>query len=152
MDFVKTDGSGNIVTYPYALAQLITDNPKVSFPCCFSEELAAEWNVFPVIEEEKPVYAERIQNCVKGSQPTFDGGVWTISWTISDKTAEEVLQYDDDLAAEVRADRNARLAETDWWAVSDRTMTSEQTEYRNLLRQVPQQDGFPLSVTWPTKP
>lgn len=152
MDFVKTDGNGNVVTYPYKLAELVTDNPKVSFPCCFSEELAAEWDVFPVIEEEKPVYAERIQNCMRNSQPTLDGGNWTVSWTVSNKTAEETLQYDDDLAAKMRADRNTRLAETDWWAVADRTMTSEQTEYRNLLRQVPQQDGFPLSVTWPTKP
>ena len=51
-----------------------------------------------------------------------------------------------------REKRNNLLAETDWWAMSDRTMTSDQQDYRNLLRQVPQQDGFPFSVTWPTKP
>lgn len=154
MDFVKTDGNGNVVTYPYKLAELVTDNPKVSFPCCFSEELAAEWDVFPVIEEEKPVYAERIQNCVRNSQPTFDGGNWTVSWTVSDKTAEETLQYDDDLAAKMREDRNTRLAETDWWAVADLTMSDAMVVYRQALRDIPIHQNWPNleDADWPTKP
>lgn len=151
MTYVKvTEGAES--TYPYDVRQLRRDNPHTSFPKIVSDEMLEDWGVFPVIEADIPDYNERTQNCVKDSQPTLSNGNWTLSWTVSDKTAEETTQYDDDLAAEVRADRNARLAETDWWAVSDRTMTSEQTEYRNLLRQVPQQDGFPLSVTWPTKP
>lgn len=48
--------------------------------------------------------------------------------------------------------RNLLLAETDWWALSDQTMTQEQIDYRQALRDVPQQDGFPLNITWPTKP
>jgi hypothetical protein len=51
-----------------------------------------------------------------------------------------------------RAYRNELLAETDWWAVADRTMTQAETDYRQALRDVPQQDGFPLDITWPTKP
>lgn len=51
-----------------------------------------------------------------------------------------------------RAERNALLAETDWWAVADRTMTQAETDYRQALRDVPQQDGFPVDITWPTKP
>ena len=52
----------------------------------------------------------------------------------------------------VREERNALLAETDWWAVSDRTMTQAETDYRQALRDVPQQEGFPTDITWPTKP
>lgn len=52
----------------------------------------------------------------------------------------------------VRDKRNALLAETDWWAVSDRTMAQTETDYRQALRDVPQQEGFPFDVTWPTKP
>ena len=153
MDFVKTDGNGNVVTYPYKLAELITDNPKVSFPCCFSEELAAEWGVFPVIEEEKPVYAERIQNCVRNSQPTFDGGNWTIGWTVTDKTADETTVYDTSKATENRATRDTKLAETDWWATSDRTMTQAQTDYRQALRDITTHANWPNldEADWPTK-
>lgn len=52
----------------------------------------------------------------------------------------------------VRAERNELLAETDWWAVSDLTMSEEQTAYRQDLRDITEQEGFPLNVVWPTKP
>ena len=52
----------------------------------------------------------------------------------------------------VREKRNTLLAETDWWATSDRTMTQAETDYRQALRDVPAQDGFPTNITWPTKP
>ena len=52
----------------------------------------------------------------------------------------------------IRNQRDALLAETDWWAMSDQTMTQEQIDYRQALRDVPAQAGFPDNVTWPTKP
>ena len=53
---------------------------------------------------------------------------------------------------DLRQYRNTLLAETDWWATSDRTMTAEQTAYRQALRDIPDQAGFPTDITWPTKP
>jgi len=52
----------------------------------------------------------------------------------------------------VREERDKRLAECDWMANSDVTMASAWTTYRQGLRDVPAQSGFPNSVTWPTKP
>lgn len=52
----------------------------------------------------------------------------------------------------LRSKRDALLAQTDWWAVSDRTMTSDMQSYRQALRDIPAQAGFPTNVTWPTKP
>lgn len=52
----------------------------------------------------------------------------------------------------VRGERDFRLAETDWWAVSDRTMTAAQSSYRQALRDITGQSGFPNDITWPTKP
>ena len=51
-----------------------------------------------------------------------------------------------------RSNRNVLLAETDVWALSDRTMTDAQTAYRQALRDVTGQAGFPADITWPTKP
>jgi len=56
------------------------------------------------------------------------------------------------LAAAVRADRNARLAATDWMASQDVTMSDEWRTYRQALRDVPTQSGFPNTITWPTAP
>ena len=60
----------------------------------------------------------------------------------------------------LRIERNRLLSETDWWAVADRTMTSEQTAYRTELRDLPanspnvslDDNGNLINVTWPTKP
>jgi hypothetical protein len=52
----------------------------------------------------------------------------------------------------IRDKRDVLLAETDWWATSDRTMTSDQTDYRKKLRDIPQDYGSPDDVVYPTKP
>ena len=51
-----------------------------------------------------------------------------------------------------RSNRNVLLAETDVWALSDRTMSDAQTAYRQALRDITGQAGFPAHITWPTKP
>jgi hypothetical protein len=53
---------------------------------------------------------------------------------------------------ELRAERNRRIAETDWWASSDLTMTAEQTAYRQALRDITDTYNSLDTVVWPTKP
>ena len=53
---------------------------------------------------------------------------------------------------EVRADRNQLLAETDFHALSDVTMSDEMTAYRQALRDVPSDNADPDDISWPTKP
>ena len=53
---------------------------------------------------------------------------------------------------ELRAERDRKLAETDWWAVADRTMTAEQTAYRQALRDITDTYTSLQDVVWPDKP
>ena len=62
-------------------------------------------------------------------------------------------------AASVRADRDYRLVEVDAiagnalrWADLTSAKQAEWSTYRQALLDVPQQAGFPNSITWPTKP
>tara|TARA_Y100000401_G_C8148653_1_gene138463 strand:- start:183 stop:464 length:282 start_codon:yes stop_codon:yes gene_type:complete len=55
-------------------------------------------------------------------------------------------------AARVREERDRLLAETDYLALSDVTMSDAWKTYRQNLRDIPAQSGFPNSVTYPTKP
>jgi hypothetical protein len=55
-------------------------------------------------------------------------------------------------AIQVREERNAKLAASDWMGNNDVTMPSAWTTYRAALRNVPAQSGFPNSITWPTEP
>ena len=53
---------------------------------------------------------------------------------------------------ELREERTRLLAETDWWASSDLTMTAEQTAYRQALRDITDTYSSLDTVVWPTKP
>tara|TARA_R100001082_G_scaffold53583_1_gene29265 strand:+ start:1528 stop:1809 length:282 start_codon:yes stop_codon:yes gene_type:complete len=59
---------------------------------------------------------------------------------------------DNRAAARVREERDRLLAETDYLALSDVTMSDAWKTYRQNLRDIPAQSGFPNSVTYPTKP
>tara|TARA_R100001163_G_C5007710_1_gene154664 strand:- start:132 stop:422 length:291 start_codon:yes stop_codon:yes gene_type:complete len=81
-------------------------------------------------------------------------------------TAEEEAQWDaneaahadgafDRAIANLRQDRNRKLAETDFYALSDVTMSAEMTTYRQELRDLP--SGLTTvedvnAVVFPTKP
>lgn len=64
-------------------------------------------------------------------------------------TVEEVLETAD----EIRARRDRLLAATDWAVLPDSPLDAQSLEavktYRQALRDVPQQDGFPADIQWP---
>lgn len=57
-------------------------------------------------------------------------------------------------AAQVRAERNAKLAATDWTQAADvpQAVKDNYVSYRQALRDVPNQSGFPNEITWPDEP
>lgn len=72
-------------------------------------------------------------------------------------SAEDLAEFNRRVAAEVpmanlRKKRNRLLAETDWWALSDITMTDEERAYREALRDLPANTTDPANPVWPTKP
>lgn len=106
-----------------------------------------------------------VQQMYEGSAPE--------SWTAVPKRPDQFYDYDADtnawvlnadrqnevLSEDVRAERDYRLRYMDkqlanpirWNSLTD-DKKAEWTTYRQELLDVPQQSGFPLSVTWPTKP
>jgi len=85
----------------------------------------------------------------------FSGLEWLDSRTVPTESAVQA-KYDELIAAEptnlLREKRNRLLAETDWWASSDLTMTTEQTNYRQALRDITETYSNLDEVVWPTKP
>ena len=79
-----------------------------------------------------------------------DASTWGTTWAAVSAKKDELV------AAEpmrlLREERNRRIAETDWWASSDLTMTAEQTAYRQALRDITDSATSLDDVTWPTKP
>ena len=75
---------------------------------------------------------------------------WGTTWSAVKAKADEIK------AAEpmklLRAERDRRLAEQDWWASSDLTMSDARTAYRQALRDITNSATSLDDVTWPTKP
>ena len=86
-------------------------------------------------------------------------GHYHLKW---DATNKKIVKDDDALSAcqtadkwkNVRADRNRRLEETDFMALSDTSpsMSNDMKLYRQKLRNIPQENSDPDNITWPTKP
>ena len=96
-------------------------------------------------------------SAIESSNPSDWGTTWK---AVSDKKAALIAAAP---MAELRVQRNAKLAETDYLALSDVTLSSDMKTYRQALRDLPAHangkdaafdtDGTTLkNVTWPTKP
>ena len=66
------------------------------------------------------------------------------AWLVKAKQEEY-----DNLAETVRAERNRRLAETDYLFLADQVQSDEIKAYRQALRDLTKQEGFPYMVVWP---
>ncbi len=85
-------------------------------------------------------------SAIESSNPDDFGTTWSAVKAKKDElVAAEPMR-------ELREERDKRLAETDWWASSDLTMSSERTTYRQALRDITKSATSLDDVTWPTKP
>ena len=148
--YIKANGS-TLEVYPYSVFLLRKDNANTSFPKIPSVSEMAHFNMHPVTTVDEPTYNVRTQVLSQNNEPTLVSGVWTLGFTVTDRSTDELSAYDSQLAFEIREKRDALLTATDWAAMPDSpTMSSEMTAYRTALRNVPAQENFP-TVTWPTE-
>ena len=148
--------------------ELRRDNPNMSLPKVWNEFTFDALNVDPVLRAPKPTEGIGEYQSVRRNGVTQDAnGNWVEAWEIADMfsddaelgtKAEQEAAYQQDLDdTAAKSNRNTRdtlIAETDWWASSDLTMTAEQTSYRQALRDITTHANWPhLSEDdWPTKP
>ena len=60
---------------------------------------------------------------------------------------------EEQLAAQARSERDVLLSQSDWTQVADAPVDHQAwADYRQALRDVPEQEGFPTDINWPTKP
>jgi len=156
MLLVKT-ANGQVEQFPYTLGDLRRDNPQTSFPKKIGDAILASYGIFHVMPDPQPEHDPLVQTVVRDAQPhretavdeetgeTNETGRWVIGYTVVNKPQDQAEDA-------VRNQRNRLLSDTDWMALSDNTMTPEWASYRQALRDITAQEGFPYSVIWPTKP
>jgi hypothetical protein len=80
-------------------------------------------------------------------------GKWFTKYSVSDLDADGIAAKDAEQAKSVRAERNILIAECDWTQVEDSPVDKAAwATYRQELRDLTLQEGFPFDVTYPTKP
>ena len=91
------------------------------------------------------------QKLIPAEPYILDDQVYTVA--VEDKTADELEDDKQSLAAKVRAERNKLLSDYDWTQLADAPVDSViYAKYRQDLRDITKQDGFPFSVVWPESP
>lgn len=82
------------------------------------------------------------------------GTITNVPFTTEELTEVEARQAEqnDFLLNSLRWQRNQLLAETDYLALSDSTLTDEMRTYRQALRDLPANTADPANPVWPVKP
>lgn len=79
-----------------------------------------------------------------------------LSWAVEKMPEKTEAEKREDAEKSVRAKRDSLISETDYLLASDYPISAEDLEavkvYRQALRDVPQQAGFPFDVVWPDLP
>ena len=129
------------VARAYSTAAFRADNSHTVYGASISTRHLAAQDVHRVRTGSKPAEAVGFK-IVQDGFPVLVDGVWVHGYVSVALGADEA-----------RTLRNELLAETDWMALSDSpAITADWATYRQALRDLTGQAGFPDDVTWPTKP
>jgi hypothetical protein len=125
--------------------------PNTSLPVPLTESAINGLGGDIVFEGPQPV-TTRYQTVVRQGVIML-GDKWYTNYVAVDLPPEACAALDARQAATVRTDRNARLVGCDWTQLSDAPVDSATwATYRQALRDITAQPGFPWDVTWPVEP
>ena len=142
--------NGQLEKYPYTIGMLRKDHFNVSFPKSIDDETLAVFGMVRVTPTPRPAEDHRKDFSVIAEQIN---GAWVEKWVATNASAEEIAERTSNQERNVRAERDRLLADCDWTQVANAPVdASAWATYRQALRDVPLQNGFPHEVTWPEKP
>ena len=139
---------------------------NTSLPRVWDANVCAALGIDPVLAAPKPEVTGYTQAIRNGATQDANGN-WVTAWQVVDMfadttedgvtttKAEHEAAYQADLDAKaaesVRTQRDAKLANTDWTALTDVTMAAEMTTYRQALRDITLHENFPhlQDSDWP---
>ena len=143
---------------------------NTSLPRVWDANVCSALGIDPVLITPKPEVTGYTQAVRNGATQDAKGN-WVQAWSVVDMfqdytddegvthtKADQEAAYKADLdakaAASVRSTRDAKIAETDWMALTDVTMSTEMAAYRQALRDITTHANFPnlQDSDWPTKP
>ena len=132
----------------YTLGQLRRDNPQTSFPKLIPDEILASYDVYPYTRPKPDEYDSLAWRLIDDEFVNVNGA-WMLPYKL------EALPLDQ-AERNIRSRRDGLLQDTDWIVIKSyergQNIPAEWELYRQALRDITAQAGFPYEVTWPTKP
>ena len=126
-------------------------NSNTSFPYPISAETLSEFGADVVLEGPQ-ASPTRYQTAFSDGVEEIDGK-WYTKYSVADLDDEAKAAKDAEQAKSVRQSRDQKLKDSDWTQVADAPVNKEDwAAYRQALRNLPEQEGFPWTVTYPTQP
>ena len=148
--------------------QLRKENPNMSMPRVWNSNVHDALNVDPVLAAPKPTSGiGQYQHVIRNGVVQDANSNWVQAWQIVDMFSDDAelgtkaeqeaayqAQLDNTAAERNRSERDRLIAETDWHALSDVTMSAAMTTYRQALRDITTHANWPHlnDDDWPTKP
>jgi len=144
-------------------------NAGTSFPAVLNTEIFDSFGYDPVLEGPQATTIPPYQYSQRDGVVEVDGKWFThyiagpifhdytddkgVVHTAAEQYEEYCFAKDAEQGKVVRTDRNKRLAECDWTQLPDAPVDpAPWATYRQELRDVTDQPGFPWEITWPTEP
>jgi len=128
--------------------------PSTGFPIHITEQTYNEFG-YDVVLEGPQAQPTRYQVGFADGVQQIDGK-WFTKYSVADMDDEAKAAKDEEQAKNVRTQRTEKLRDCDWTQLDDTPMSNTQkadwAEYRQALRDVPDQAGFPWEIEWPVQP
>jgi hypothetical protein len=143
--------NGIVIKYPYTIRMLRAEHPNISFPADINKIPLEKYNLVRYRTEPKPsedhtkVFSKGLVN---------ENGEWIEKWYSRDASSAEIEETNAIKSTEIRNIRNILLSETDWTQGKDipSNISEPYSIYRQSLRDISTQPGFPWDIQWPEKP
>jgi len=153
-------------------SQFRSEHPNTSFPQVLTVEILDSFGYDPVFEGPQATTVPPYEYSQRDGVVEVDGQWFThyiagpvfqdyvdaegVTHTASEQYEAYCFDKDAQQGQVVRDDRNKRLAECDWTQLADSPLDADAKLawqlYRETLRMVPEQPGFPWNVEWPPVP
>jgi hypothetical protein len=148
---LRNRATGAVVTD----SQFRAENPNTSFPQVLTPEIIEDFGYDPVLEGPQPTLIPPYQYAQRDGVVEVNGQ-WFTHYIAVTPDADQKAAMDAAQGDVVRTERNSRLAACDWTQLIDSPLDPDGRGawqlYRETLRMVPQQQGFPWTIEWPPQP
>tara|TARA_B100001094_G_scaffold330684_1_gene396530 strand:- start:662 stop:1126 length:465 start_codon:yes stop_codon:yes gene_type:complete len=111
---------------------------------------------YALYQESNPPETSNHELAERSTPVKVSNELWETGWSVRQMTPEESAKADADQSTLVRKERDSLLAQSDWTQFTDSPLSENAktawASYRDSLRNIPSQSGFPWDIIWPELP